>query len=96
MATLGRRLAAGRSRRALHPAARPPTPATVLNEGAVTGPVAAWSGLVMVTPPGGDRHCPNPIVLAAAHLAGWEEVYRVGGAPGRSRPGLRNRVDSCR
>jgi histidinol dehydrogenase len=33
----------------------------------------------MVTPPGPDGE-PNPTVLAAAHLAGVREVYRVGGA----------------
>ena len=53
-------------------------PSTVLMN-AVPAKVAGVKRLVMVTPPGrsGD---PNPTVLAAAHLAGVREVYRVGGA----------------
>jgi len=60
------------------PGGRAAYPSTVLMN-AVPARVAGVERLVMVTPPGGDG-MPNPIVLAAAHLAGVEEVYRVGGA----------------
>jgi histidinol dehydrogenase len=46
---------------------------------AVPARVAGVGRLVMVTPPGPGGE-PNATVLAAAHLAGVEEVYRVGGA----------------
>jgi histidinol dehydrogenase len=46
---------------------------------AVPARVAGVARIVMVTPPGPDGE-PNPTVLAAAHLAGVREVYRVGGA----------------
>ncbi|MCP9927961.1 histidinol dehydrogenase [Cyanobium sp. CH-040] len=60
------------------PGGRAAYPSTVLMN-AVPATVAGVQRLVMVTPPGpgGD---PNPTVLAAAHLAGIEEIYRVGGA----------------
>ena len=35
--------------------------------------------IVMVTPPGKDGKV-NPVTLAAAHIAGATEVYKVGGA----------------
>jgi len=60
------------------PGGRASYPSTVLMN-AVPARVAGVSRLVMVTPPGPDG-VPNPTVLAAAHLAGVEEVYRVGGA----------------
>ncbi|NQV11085.1 MAG: histidinol dehydrogenase [Cyanobacteria bacterium] len=60
------------------PGGRAAYPSTVLMN-AVPARVAGVERLVMVTPPGRDG-MPNPIVLAAAHLAGVEEVYRVGGA----------------
>ena len=53
-------------------------PSTVLMN-AVPAKVAGVKRLVMVTPPGRSG-APNPTVLAAAHLAGVREVYRVGGA----------------
>jgi histidinol dehydrogenase len=60
------------------PGGRASYPSTVLMN-AVPARVAGVERLVMVTPPGPDG-MPNPTVLAAAHLAGIDEVYRVGGA----------------
>ncbi len=60
------------------PGGRASYPSTVLMN-AVPARVAGVERLVMVTPPGPDG-MPNATVLAAAHLAGVEEVYRVGGA----------------
>jgi histidinol dehydrogenase len=60
------------------PGGRASYPSTVLMN-AVPARVAGVGRLVMVTPPGPGGE-PNPTVLAAAHLAGVEEVYRVGGA----------------
>ncbi len=60
------------------PGGRAAYPSTVLMN-AVPATVAGVQRLVMVTPPGPDGD-PNPTVLAAAHLAGIEEIYRVGGA----------------
>ena len=41
--------------------------------------VAGVEQIVMVTPPGKDKKV-NPVTLAAAHLAGATETYKVGGA----------------
>ena len=60
------------------PGGRASYPSTVLMN-AVPARVAGVGRLVMVTPPGPGGE-PNATVLAAAHLAGVEEVYRVGGA----------------
>ena len=60
------------------PGGRASYPSTVLMN-AVPATVAGVQRLVMVTPPGPDGW-PKPIVLAAAHLAGISEIYRVGGA----------------
>jgi histidinol dehydrogenase len=60
------------------PGGRASYPSTVLMN-AVPAQVAGVERLVMVTPPGPDG-LPNPTVLAAAHLAGISEVYRIGGA----------------
>ncbi|MFM7085580.1 MAG: histidinol dehydrogenase [Cyanobium sp.] len=60
------------------PGGRASYPSTVLMN-AVPARVAGVERLVMVTPPGPDG-LPNRTVLAAAHLAGVSEVYRVGGA----------------
>ncbi|NDC34865.1 MAG: histidinol dehydrogenase [Synechococcaceae bacterium WB9_2_112] len=60
------------------PGGRASYPSTVLMN-AVPAKVAGVSRVVMVTPPGPGGE-PDPIVLAAAHLAGIDEVYRVGGA----------------
>jgi histidinol dehydrogenase len=52
-------------------------PSSVLMN-AVPAKVAGVSRMVMVVPaPGGKI---NPLVLAAAHLAGIDEIYRIGGA----------------
>ncbi len=45
----------------------------------VTAKVAGVERIVMVTPPGQDGHI-SPATLAAARIAGVDEVYRVGGA----------------
>ncbi|MFN5695553.1 MAG: histidinol dehydrogenase, partial [Cyanobacteriota bacterium] len=60
------------------PGGRAAYPSTVLMN-AVPAQVAGVERLVMVTPPGPGGE-PSPIVLAAAHLAGVQEVFRVGGA----------------
>lgn len=60
------------------PGGRAAYPSTVLMN-AVPAIVAGVDRVVMVTPPGPGGE-PNETVLAAAHLAGVEEVYRVGGA----------------
>ena len=60
------------------PGGRAAYPSTVLMN-AVPARVAGVSRVVMVTPPGPGGE-PSPIVLAAAHRAGVQEVYRVGGA----------------
>ncbi|MEB3352977.1 MAG: histidinol dehydrogenase [Cyanobacteriota bacterium] len=60
------------------PGGRAAYPSTVLMN-AVPAGVAGVQERVMVTPPGPGGE-PNPIVLAAAHLAGVETVLRIGGA----------------
>lgn len=60
------------------PGGRASYPSTVLMN-AVPARVAGVQRLVMVTPPG-PGGMPNSTVLAAAHLAGVSEVYRIGGA----------------
>ena len=60
------------------PGGRASYPSTVLMN-AVPAIVAGVERVVMVTPPGPGGE-PNATVLAAAHLAGVREVYRVGGA----------------
>ncbi|MFM7634415.1 MAG: histidinol dehydrogenase, partial [Cyanobacteriota bacterium] len=60
------------------PGGRAAYPSTVLMN-AVPAQVAGVERLVMVTPPG-PQGAPNPTVLAAAYLAGVDEIYRVGGA----------------
>ncbi|MCS5691188.1 histidinol dehydrogenase [Cyanobium sp. FGCU-6] len=60
------------------PGGRAAYPSTVLMN-AVPAIVAGVERVVIVTPPGPGGE-PNTTVLAAAHLAGVEEVYRVGGA----------------
>lgn len=53
-------------------------PSTVLMD-AVPASVAGVSRIVMVTPPVKDRKV-NPVILAAAKVAGVTEIYKVGGA----------------
>ena len=60
------------------PGGRASYPSTVLMN-AVPALVAGVKQRVMVTPPGADGEI-NQTVLAAAHLAGIDEIYRVGGA----------------
>ena len=60
------------------PGGRAAYPSTVLMN-AVPATVAGVERLVMVTPPGPDG-LPNTTVMAAAHLSGVTEIYRVGGA----------------
>lgn len=59
------------------PGGRAAYPSSLLMN-AIPAKVAGVGRLVVVTPtPGGEA---NPLVLAAAHLAGVDEVWRVGGA----------------
>lgn len=59
------------------PGGRAAYPSSLLMN-AIPAKVAGVERLVVVTPtPGGEA---NPLVLAAAHLAGVDEVWRVGGA----------------
>lgn len=59
------------------PGGRAAYPSSVLMN-AIPARVAGVGRLVMVTPtPGGKA---NPLVLAAAHIAGVDEVWRIGGA----------------
>ncbi len=53
-------------------------PSTVLMN-MIPARVAGVEKIVMVTPPGKDGKV-NPVTLAAAHMAGAAEVYKVGGA----------------
>ena len=73
------------------PSALAPLVSTVLMT-AVPAKVAGVPEVVLVTSPQRDGTV-APGILAAAAIAGVDEVYRVGG-PGRDRrPGLRHRVD---
>jgi histidinol dehydrogenase len=60
------------------PGGRASYPSTVLMN-AIPAKVAGVRQIVMVTPPGPSGHV-NQTVLAAAHLAGIDQIYRVGGA----------------
>ncbi len=53
-------------------------PSSVLMN-AIPAKVAGVPRLVMITPPGGQKHL-NPALLVAAQEAGVQEIYRVGGA----------------
>lgn len=53
-------------------------PSTVLMD-AVPAKLAGCKRVVMVTPPNKDGKV-NPAILAAAHIAGVDEIYKVGGA----------------
>lgn len=75
---LGRRWSAVERAGLYVPGGRAAYPSTVLMN-AIPAQVAGVGRIVMVTPPGRNGE-PNPTVLAAAHLAGVREVYRVGGA----------------
>ncbi len=60
------------------PGGRAPYPSTVLM-GVVTAVTAGVEEVVLCAPPGPDGDV-NPVILAAAALAGATEVYRMGGA----------------
>ncbi len=53
-------------------------PSTVLMD-AIPAKLAGCPRVVMVTPPSKDGKV-NPVILAAAHVAGVDEIYKVGGA----------------
>lgn len=53
-------------------------PSTVLMD-AIPAKIAGVKNLVMVTPPGKDGKI-NPVILAAAHVAGVDRIYKAGGA----------------
>ncbi|MFM7267291.1 MAG: histidinol dehydrogenase [Cyanobium sp.] len=76
--TLGRRWRPVERAGLYVPGGRAAYPSTVLMN-AVPARVAGVERIVMVTPPGPGGE-PDGSVLAAAHLAGVREVYRVGGA----------------
>jgi histidinol dehydrogenase len=76
-ATLGSRWTAVEAAGLYVPGGLASYPSSVLMN-AVPAKVAGVPRVVMVVPsPGGDL---NPLVLAAAHVAGVDEVYRIGGA----------------
>ena len=75
---LGRRWRAMECAGIYVPGGRAAYPSTVLMN-AVPARVSGVKRVVMVTPPG-PQGMPNSTVLAAAHLAGIDEIYRVGGA----------------
>lgn len=53
-------------------------PSTVLMD-AIPAKIAGCKNIVMVTPPGRDGKI-NPVILAAASVAGIDKIYKVGGA----------------
>ena len=53
-------------------------PSTVLMD-TIPAKIAGCPQIVMVTPPGRDGKI-NPVILAAAKIAGVDEIYKVGGA----------------
>ena len=53
-------------------------PSTVLMD-AMPARIAGVKEVVMVTPPGRDGRI-NPVILAAAYIAGVDKIYKVGGA----------------
>ncbi|MCL6593660.1 MAG: histidinol dehydrogenase [Alicyclobacillus sp.] len=61
------------------PGGRAAYPSTVLMN-VIPAQVAGVDELVLVSPPQADTGWPHPLVMAAAHLLGVREVYRVGGA----------------
>ena len=75
---LGRRWRPVNSAGLYVPGGRAAYPSTVLMN-AIPAQVAGVKQVVMVTPPGPDGQV-NPAVLAAAHVAGIDQIYSVGGA----------------
>ena len=76
--SLGRRWRPVNSAGLYVPGGRAAYPSTVLMN-AIPAQVAGVKQVVMVTPPGPDGQV-NPAVLAAAHVAGVDQIYSVGGA----------------
>jgi len=60
------------------PGGTAPYPSTVLMD-AIPAKIAGCEEFVMVTPPGKDGKV-NPAILAAAHIAGVDKIFKVGGA----------------
>lgn len=75
---LGQKITALESVGVYVPGGKAAYPSTVLMN-IIPAEVAGVERIVMVTPPGADGKV-NPVTLAAAHLAGATEVYKVGGA----------------
>lgn len=61
------------------PGGTAPLPSTVLMS-AIPARVAGVKSIALATPPGKDNSGVNPIILAAATIAGVDEIYTVGGA----------------
>lgn len=61
------------------PGGTAPLPSTVLMT-AIPARVAGVKQIVMATPPGRGTGEVNPVILAAAAIAGVDEVYKIGGA----------------
>ncbi len=61
------------------PGGTAPLPSTVLMT-AIPARVAGVKQIVMVTPPGRGNGQVNPVILAAAAIAGVDEIYSIGGA----------------
>lgn len=76
--TLGQHLTALERVGLYVPGGKAAYPSTVLMD-SIPALVAGVDSLVMVTPPGKDGKI-NPYILAAAHTAGVQEIYKVGGA----------------
>lgn len=75
---LGQKITALESVGVYVPGGKAAYPSSVLMN-IIPAKVAGVEKIVMVTPPGKDGKV-NPVTLTAAHLAGADEVYRVGGA----------------
>ena len=60
------------------PGGRAAYPSTVLMD-AIPAKIAGCSRIVMVTPPGPDGKV-NPVILAAAKIAGVDQIFKLGGA----------------
>ncbi|MEG2349896.1 MAG: histidinol dehydrogenase [Hungatella sp.] len=75
---LGQKVSALESVGVYVPGGKAAYPSSVLMN-IIPAKVAGVSKIVMVTPPGKDGKV-NPATLAAAHLAGATEIYKVGGA----------------
>ena len=60
------------------PGGRAAYPSTVLMD-SIPAKIAGCSQVVMVTPPGADGKV-NPVILAAAKIAGVDRIFKVGGA----------------